>query len=81
MQEGFTTSIRPGAEVVKAHTYFPGGATFVDRHQVFSHVGSGELPGVPGSSREVSGRALGAPEGPFLGAISTLWEDFGTTFG
>ena len=65
LQERFTTSIRPGAEGVKYHTVYPGGAIFVDRHHVFSHVGSGELLGVPGSSREVSGGALGAPEGSF----------------
>ena len=62
LQDGFTTSIRPGAEGVKLYTVHTEGATFADRHHVFSHVGSGELPGVPGSSREVSGGALGAPE-------------------
>ena len=62
LQEGFTPSIRPGAEGVNLCTVFTEGAIFVDRHQIFSPVGSGELPGVPGSSREVSGGALGAPE-------------------
>ena len=69
LQERFTTSIRPGAEGVKYHTVRTEGPILVDRHGVFSHVGSGELPGVPGSSREVSGGALGAPEG-------SVWVQF-----
>ena len=63
------------------------GATFADRHQVFSHVGSGELPGVPGSSREVFGRALGAPEGSFWvqfrpsgNTLGPLFDDFSKSF-
>ena len=68
-QKRFATSIRPGAEGVKGHSVHPGGATFADRHGVLSHVGSGELPDVPGSSREVSGGALGSPEGSFLGPV------------
>ena len=51
------------------HTVPTEGATFADRHQAFSHVGSGELFGAPGSSREVSGGALGAPEG-------SIWAQF-----
>ena len=57
------------------------GATFADRHQVFSHVGSGELPGAHGRSREVSMGICAISRGVILGPISTLWEDFGTTFG
>ena len=53
------------------------GATFADRHQVFSQVGSGELCGAPGSPR----RSFGISRGVILGAIWTLWGGFGTTFG
>ena len=65
LQEGFTTSIRPGAEGVRQSLVHPEGATFADRHVVFSPVGSGEPPGAPGGSREVSGGASGSPEGSF----------------
>ena len=57
------------------------GATFADRHQVFSHVGSGELFGVPGSSREVSGGALGSPEGSFWVQFEFSGEALGQLLG
>ena len=59
----------------------PEGATFADRHEVFSHVGSGEPPGAPRGSREVSGGSFGVSRGVILGPIWTLWGGFGTTFG
>ena len=44
-------------------------------------MGSGELFGVPGSSREVSGRALGAPEGSFWVQFGPSGEGLGPLFG
>ena len=57
------------------------GATFADRHQVFSHVGSGELLGAPGSSREVSGGALGSPEGSFWAQFRPSGKTLGPLLG
>ena len=66
---------------------FTEGATFADRHQVFSPVGPGELPGAPGGSREVSGGALGSPEGSFwvqfgpsAETLGPVWDDFLESF-
>ena len=54
---------------------------FADRHEVFSHVGSGELHGAPGGSREVSGGALGSPEGSFWVQFRPSGEALGPLLG
>ena len=57
------------------------GATFADRHQLFSPGASSGACRGPGGVPEGFSRSFGVVRELILGSISTLCRDFGSSFG